>query len=78
MPMPSSVWLGVAENDEERSIAVLLAVAFEPDMAGKSLTASLAESSPSRARLTTTSCASCGLRPAASLGPLPTSAEDAV
>ena len=76
--MPSSAKLGVAENDELRSIAVPLALAFEPDMVGKSVTASLAESSPSRASLTATSCASCGLLTTASLGPLSTSAEDAV
>ncbi len=73
--MPSSAKLGAAENDEERSIAVLLASASEPGMVGKSVTASLADSSPSRASLTTTSC---GLLTAASLGPLPIGAEDAV
>jgi hypothetical protein len=76
--MPSSAKLGVADNDEERSIAVLLASAFEPDMVGKSVTASLADSSPSRASLTAASCASCGMLTAASLGPLPIGAEDAV
>ena len=73
--MPSSAKLGVAENDEERSIAVPLALAFEPGMVGKSVTASLADFSSSRASLTTTSC---GMLTAASLGPLSIGAEDAV
>ena len=54
---------------------MLFALAFEPDMVGKSVTASLADSSPSRASLMTTRC---GLPTAASLGPLSIGAEDAV
>ncbi len=58
-----------------RSTAVRLALAFEPDMVGKSVTASLADSSLSRASLMTTSC---GMLTAASLGPLPIGAENVV
>ncbi len=61
-----------------RSITVLFALTSKPDMAGKSVTASLADSSPSRASLMTTSCAGCGMLTAASRGPLPTSAENVV
>ena len=54
---------------------MLFALTSKPDMAGKSVTASLADSSPSRASLMTTSC---GMLTAASLGPLSKGAEDAV